>query len=562
MTAFASLAILTALLFSPVLTVTQQTESKPATGSISGRVTIGAEPAAGVMVALQPEVYSLEALSKAVTDTEGRFRLLDVPAGRYRVVPTAPLFLMPSEIPGDLPGKLVTVKAGEAVEELEFRLTRGGVITGRVTDAKGQPVIEERVNVTLLDERGSRRPFFNSNSTLLLNQTDDRGIYRIFGLPPGRYIVSAGTGNLGSQFRFTTGPAQRPRIYHPDATDQAKATIVEVTANGETSNVDIRFPVPPQFYAVTGRIVDAETNQPLPDLNFSVGLVQREGSAPVSSASFLRSDQQGNFHVEGVTPGRYGVFLDPGRSGFYSETVIFEVSDHDLTDLTIMAQRGVSVTGAVVLQGSPSPALRSALAQLRVSASSHESGASPSITYWANIQPDGSFQFPNMRPGKLSLGLTANDYTRSKGFSLLRIEGAKMDRFESLEITPEQPVTGIRMIVAYGTGVVSGQLKIIGTLPQGLRLSPSIRFNDQSSQRSVARAEVDAQGRFVFDGLPTGAHQITWSLMGIPTASLDRDLMTRILARVRQMNQTITVNDGAETQITATLDLSEKEKNQ
>ena len=70
-------------------------------------------------------------------------------------------------------------------------MIRGGAITGTVTNALGEPVVAVRVRATMVrDARGEVPKFMTFG--LMEQSTDDRGIYRIYGLRPGTYIVSAG----------------------------------------------------------------------------------------------------------------------------------------------------------------------------------------------------------------------------------------------------------------------------------------------------------------------------------------------------------------------------------
>ena len=82
---------------------------------------------------------------RATTDQDGFYRIANVPPGNYEVSPAAPAF-----VPADIKqprGKTVLVGEDENVENINFALVRGGVITGRVTDADGRPVIQQQVNI-------------------------------------------------------------------------------------------------------------------------------------------------------------------------------------------------------------------------------------------------------------------------------------------------------------------------------------------------------------------------------------------------------------------------------
>ena len=87
--------------------------------------------------------------------------------------------------------KVITVVPGEEIKDVDFALVPGGVITGRVLTPEGRPAIAERIAVTPVAQPDQTRSTLNLPGAML--ETDDRGVYRIFGLLPGRYVVSAGT---------------------------------------------------------------------------------------------------------------------------------------------------------------------------------------------------------------------------------------------------------------------------------------------------------------------------------------------------------------------------------
>lgn len=137
----------------------QDSRKEPA-GSITGRVTLGGKPAARVTVMLTPADRGLQQLpaARVTTDEEGRFKLNAVPAGTYTVVPHTPALVVPTETLSRQPGKSVTLGDGEEVEDIDFSLVKGGVITGRVTDAEGRPIVEQYITLIQIDERGQRAP--------------------------------------------------------------------------------------------------------------------------------------------------------------------------------------------------------------------------------------------------------------------------------------------------------------------------------------------------------------------------------------------------------------------
>jgi hypothetical protein len=176
-----------------------QTQNEP--GSITGRITLDGKPAKGVTVIAAPsvtdrakaieEMFKSSSSMKATTDSEGVYKLEGVPPGKYRVNPSAPALVSASVNNAE-----VTVSEGATAEDVNFSLSLGGVITGRLADSEGRPVIGEPISLKPLEKGDTPSPsdiaarmFGNRIYT-----TDDRGVYRNIGLPPGRYHVSARKG--------------------------------------------------------------------------------------------------------------------------------------------------------------------------------------------------------------------------------------------------------------------------------------------------------------------------------------------------------------------------------
>jgi protocatechuate 3,4-dioxygenase beta subunit len=124
---------------------------------------------------------------RATTDADGNYRIVNIPPGSYQISPRAGAYVVLDT--DNRTGRNLVLSEGDAVDGIDFSLVRGGVITGKITDAEGRPVIEQRVNVmvgeTLPNQRG---PYYG----IMGVETDDRGVYRIFGLKPGKYSFRQG----------------------------------------------------------------------------------------------------------------------------------------------------------------------------------------------------------------------------------------------------------------------------------------------------------------------------------------------------------------------------------
>ena len=124
------------------------------------------------------------------------------------------------------------------------------------------------------------------------------------------------------------------------------------------------------------------------------------------------------------------------------------------------------------------------------------------------IAADGSFQIKGLFPGRANIHLSGHPALQ-KGFTLLRIERDGIELRDGIEIGPGEQITGVRVVLAYGTGIVRGQVKIEGgALPAGAQLRISGGRVGAGSTPSVF-AQVDARGRFVIEGLLAGMYELT-----------------------------------------------------
>src|SRR5688500_632873 len=160
-----------------ILAHAQSAPVKEPTATISGRITVKDKPVPGVAVGLRVNdpTRMQPVVRRAITDLNGEYRMTNVPAGTYVTSVVAPAFVHVDQSPGGQ--KTLIVGKGETIENLDFTLLRGGVITGKVFDADGRPLIEQQVR--LISEGNDFAVYYSHI------RTDDRGIYRAFGIPPG-----------------------------------------------------------------------------------------------------------------------------------------------------------------------------------------------------------------------------------------------------------------------------------------------------------------------------------------------------------------------------------------
>lgn len=539
-------AVLLALL-SLTASVSAQTATKQATkaprGTVSGRVTIKEKPAAGVVIGMRrsDNFMPFEPYQKATTDQEGFYRIPNVAAGTYEVLPSALAYVMADA--KQARAKSVIVGEDENVEGINFAMVRGGVITGRVTDADGRPVIQQQVNLYYADSPdpppGQQRQVFPAGNA----QTDDRGIYRVFGLAAGRYKVAAGRSEDTFSGSFGLYRLTYKQVFYPDASELAKATPLDVKEGSEAANIDITLGRAMQTFSASGRVVDGEKGQPVPNMRFA--LQRSSGERTEYMSGMATSNAQGDFIAEGLIPGKYNLSLFPGQaSEMRAENISFDVLDQDVTGLTIRLLKGASMSGVITLE-TDDRAAHEKLLQLQLRAfvmvGSNTFGSSAT----SPIGPDGSFRLAGLPGGNVNLNLgSAQMPLPPKGFSISRIERDGMVQPRAVEIKDGEQLTGLRVIVAYGNATLRGVVKLEnGALPEGGRIMVRL-MKPGENITNLRPVSADARGHFLMEGIPTGAYELTVSVMGAPPGP------------PRTVKRDVSVQDGVVTDVAITIDLA------
>ena len=519
---------------------TKQTSKAPR-GSVSGRVTIKDKGAAGVVIGIRKsEDYArLEFFLRATTDQDGFYRVTNVAAGTYEAFPSAPGFVNTDETWA----QSVIVGEDENVEGINFALVRGGVITGRVTDADGRPAIEQPISLYMvgLGEQQQQPRRMVPSST---DQTDDRGMYRLFGLRPGRYKIAAGRGDDMNSGNFANTRASYQQVFHPDATDPVKATIIEVSEGSEAKNVDITLARPLQTFSVSGRVIDAEKSLPVPNIRF--GFQRSAGERIEFVNAPAASNALGEFVVEGLIPGKYSVFPYPNQNTeMRTEALSFDIVDQDVSNLTVRLTKGASLSGVVVID-SEDKAAPEKLSQLQLHAFvMGQNGGGMGNSARSPISPDGSFRMAGLPGGTLNMQLGGKvGPFPPKGFSISRIErdGTAVP-VRGLEIKEGEQITGLRVVLSQGNGTIRGVVKVEnGSLPEGARFY--VRLTKTSEHTAGMRPPpVDARGHFLVEGLPPGLYEVLVSIINTSQ-------------QLRPVRREVNVQDGVVTDVVITFDVS------
>jgi hypothetical protein len=534
----------------------QPKEAKAGTATISGRVTLNGEPVANVVVALQNTPGPPPSPGVRVrTDGAGQFRFTGVTAGRYVLGSLAPGFVSPSDRPYGPQGGLITVSEGENMDGVSIELKRGAAIAGRVIDSRRRAIAEENVVLMRLDENGRPQHFYSQMNTSL-NTTDDRGYYRLFGLPAGRYLVSVGTKSQ----EFSSQGGRRifyPQTFHPDATEESKAEVIELSEGGEATGVDITVAEANRAYLVSGRIVSVETGQPVAMIDLGCVRMRVDNRSANGAPNVSRSDANGGFQIS-LPPGKYLLYGGGTNSDYFTDSAPVEVEDKDISGVEIKARRGATISGVVMMEGAYDRAVLARLPSLTLYAHKRSDGVGRMIDRSGRINPDGGFRISGLPPGKITFSLVGQ-YDANK-FSILRIERGGVSQGHQIEIGAGEQANYLRVVLVYGVASIRGQLKIIGGAAPSeivIQLFAKKLGGDESANFG---SQVDSSGQFVIEGLTAGEYELRlyYSPRNNP-AETDPQLMQTFLQQLRQAKQTVSVGASGVTKVAFTIDMSRKE---
>ncbi|MBO0857558.1 MAG: carboxypeptidase regulatory-like domain-containing protein [Chloracidobacterium sp.] len=327
------------------LLIKASTAGAQTNGAITGRVVADdGAGMAGVTVMLSAVVAIRGGLSRSTTtDEEGNFRFTDLSPRPYSVSAFGSReYVQPQATTGS--GERRYYRPGENVH---ITLIRGGVITGRVTNAAGEPVIGIQVLAIRVRDADGRTARIQGGSSQRL--TDDRGVYRIYGLQPGGYIVVA---NSNSNYSGGSAYYGETPTYHPSSTRDAAAEVT-VASGTEASGVDIRYRGEPG-HAVSGRMTGVN-----PGESFAPCMVYLTHAATGASFDLMYANpsQGGAFAFYGVPDGEYDLTaerLESDRNDpLGSEPRRVTIRGADVTGVELRLSPRATVEGKVVLDHLP-----------------------------------------------------------------------------------------------------------------------------------------------------------------------------------------------------------------
>lgn len=326
-------------------TITENAKpAAPALGAITGRVvSSGGEPLSGAIVYLSTIGFATSPRT-TIVDATGGFRLDGLDAGAYIVSAGAPGFTYEAPISANDPRRY-----SHMGDSLTLTLIKGGVITGTVTTSTNTPVVNASVRALQVRD-GNGQPL-QAVAQPRERLTDDRGFYRLYGLPPGSYVVSAG--GPGRFFGFNSSQYENDApTYAPSSTRDTASEII--VRGGEEITADIQYRSEPG-HSISGTVAGLSQTQSMTFTGASVSLTDVRTHAVLMTATASSFNSYG-FAFYGVSDGEYELFaLRYSLTGdsSASEARRVKVQAADLTGINLSLAPLASIAGRLVLESNP-----------------------------------------------------------------------------------------------------------------------------------------------------------------------------------------------------------------
>lgn len=439
----------------------------------------------------------------ATTDSQGRFEARDLPAGRYTLTASKGGFV-PLQYGQRRPsqqGTPLVIGSSQVVERLIIALPRGSVISGRISDEFGEPVANAVVSAVRYGYAGGARRPLPAGGQNARDTTDDLGQFRLFGLSPGDYYVTAafrmGGGDVTDPADDVTGFAP---TYYPGVSSLGEAQRVSVALAQETMNVSFAL-IATKLVRITGTVMDSNGAMVSGGGMVMLAPADMRTVAPnMMQGGGGRIDANtGRFRITNVAPGRYTLQARIGRQSGEIGRLPIVVGTEDLENVVVVTAPGATVSGRVVSDTGQPPALTPG--DVSVNARAADLDAMPiQGNSNARVTPTWTFELAGLIDARLFR------VNVPQGWALKAITLNGQDVTDTpIELSPGQKVTGLQIVLTNQLTDLSGAItddRGQPVLDASVMVFPDDDRLWTAQSRFIRVVRPDQDGRYQIRGLP------------------------------------------------------------
>lgn len=463
----------------------------PGKCSLSGTVvdSVTAGPLNKVYVSLEPLDRKATHIAVTTSDAKGRFGLLDLDPGRYRLrakrngyLEMAYLARRPSS-----DGTLIKLEAGQSLNGIRFELTPAAVIAGTVRDSDGEPLEGAHVTLGRFTYAYGPPQVEGYDST----ETDDRGEYRFRGLAAGKYYVGVEAKSHGQDevdHSSIAGPDEKsvPTLY-PGVPDVSMATPIDVPPGGHVTGIDVTL-LRSRVFRVRGRVTNAPSSGHLTVVlrdRRNAGMRDYDMRTPTKNAV-------GDFEFRGVPPGSYQLAVSAES---LNGTAAIAVGGSDLEGVRISLVPGAEVKLRIATESDEKPDLSGLDYFLTANG---RSGFSP------RVGTDNRFSIRNVAPDHYFLKLSG---TLLRRFYVKAARAGESDLLaDGLTVEGPAAVT-IEVVLGSDGATLAGFVRDANQSPVSgamVLLAPDRRSRADLFKTTTS----DQNGRFEFNAISPGDYKV------------------------------------------------------
>jgi carboxypeptidase family protein len=504
---------------------------------VRGRVTTPAGAAVAHAHVLLTSSTDVMQTQTGMSGADGRFEFRGLTAGTFHVSASKNDYAPPTVEDGVLPAdsRDVRIAGDETRDDVDLHLARLGAISGQVVDEAGEPVYGATVHLLRLRYESGRRRLAPANSAPRL--TNDLGRYRLYGITPGQYVVTASV----SGGRSADVPGYAPS-YYPGTANPAGAQFVSLAFAQNLDGVDIAM-ARTRTARVAGKVIGGDGQPKNPGSLTLLSSVRAASPVSVSIGARLNSD--GTFEFPNVAPGQYVIRADRGRSQPWIEgefgTLPVVVEGADVTDLVVQTSAGSSITGRLTFDARDASKLPSPSAfELRPLAV--DGDVAPQSVATANIHEDFTFEMSGVNgPRRLQVTRAPQGWAQEE----IVVRGIDVSDRPLPFGRRDQSLSGVEVRITDRVSALKGAL-VDGDGHATAGATAIVFATDRSRwyqlSRFVGKAVSDADGAFTVAGLPFGSYYVT-ALTRLPVGGdewQDPAFLDTLIPRAT----TVTVSEG------------------
>lgn len=453
----------------------------------------------------------------ATTDAQGRFEIRELPAGRYSLTASKGGFVSlqygqrrPSES-----GTPIELADGQTLDKISIALPRGSVLGGRITDEFGEPVANANVTAWRYAYAAGARRMMPAPGANARDTTDDQGQFRLFGLPPGEYYVSATLRSGGPEVTDPMGELSGyAATYYPGTTNIAEAQRVTLAVSQENTGVHFGL-IATRLVRVAGQVL---TSTGAPATNGTVMLQPTSASGgramiAQQGGAGNRIDASGTFRLPNVAPGRYQLLARTGgREGELARMDLTVGSDH-VEGLTLVTAPGTVINGTVVSDTGEAFDFRAQQLQVAARVATPDAQGFGGGPGGSRVGDDWTFSL------RAVVDPIVIRTSAPQGWTLKSVSLNGQDITDvAMEFPPGQSVNGVQIVMTKKIAGVSGLVTDARGNPALDATVVVFPANDKLwtyQSRFIRAARPDQEGRYRITPLPSPEQYLVVAVQGL-----------------------------------------------